>query len=430
MQTWPVEQVCPEDFSQDLVLLKTPAKNQGPVGLADRPPKMGETVVLLGHPLGVVHLIETTGVVEFSGSATQPMISVIPSMPGNSGSPVFNEDNELVGIATRASYFTQTKSQWVSPKSWSVALPNLKKILDAGEKPESFRPVSEIASWSGKSRHWDAESSKSEKALALGQTYLGESFQDREPSKAAAIFVVSAEKGDAAGQNLLADMYYRGDAVPKDTEKAVQLWHKAAEGGNTDAMVRLGAEYDAGSVLEKDRCVSLSWYRKAAADGNTSAMANTGVYYLNGWGTVRDYREGAKWIRQSAENGNAFGQYVYGLLWENGCGVKISDGLAAKWYEEAAKNGNTDGMVSYGHCLEYGQGVKENKDQAIQWFKKALQGGNLQGGYRLAAAYSNGNGVAKDFSKAIETWKECARKGHKASIEKLSFLGVELEKKK
>jgi len=428
MQTWLVEQVCPEDFSQDLVLLKTPAKDQRPVGLADRPPRMGENVVMLGHPLGVVHLIETTGVVEFSGSATQPMISVIPSMPGNSGSPIFNEDNELVGIATRASYFSQTKSQWVSPKSWSVALPNLKKILDAGEKPESFRPVSEIVSWSGKSRDWDAESSKGEKALALGQTYLGESFQDREPSKAAAIFVVSAEKGDAAGQNLLADMYYRGDAVPKDTEKAVHLWHKAAEGGNTDAMVRLGAEYDAGSVLEKDRCVSLSWYRKAAADGNTSAMANTGVYYLNGWGTVRDYNEGAKWIKQSAEKGNAFGQYVYGLLWENGWGVKISDGLAAQWYEAAAKNGNTDGMVKYGHCLEYGQGVKENKEEAIQWFKKALQGGNLQGGYRLAAAYSNGNGVAKDFSKAIETWKECARKGHKASIEKLSFLGVELEK--
>ena len=74
--------------------------------------------------------------------------------------------------------------------------------------------------------------------------------------------------------------------------------------------------------------------------------------------------------------------------------------------------------------------MKENKEEAIQWFKKALQGGNLQGGYRLAAAYSNGNGVAKDFSKAIEVWKECARKGHKASIEKLSFLGVELEKEK
>ena len=52
LQAWVVEQVCPGDFEQDLVLLKTSARDQEAVDLAAQPPKVGEEVQMIGHPLG------------------------------------------------------------------------------------------------------------------------------------------------------------------------------------------------------------------------------------------------------------------------------------------------------------------------------------------------------------------------------------------
>jgi hypothetical protein len=424
LQAWVVEQVCPGDFEQDLVLLKTSARDQEAVDLAAQPPKVGEEVQMIGHPLGVLSLIVTTGKIESPGSLTNAMISKIPSMPGNSGSPIFNGDNELIGIATRASYFVQARSAGVHPKSWAVSLPNLQRIMREAEKPESFHSVEEIVNWNGKSRNWDSESSKKEKTLSLGQTYLSDSYGDKNSPKAAAIFLREAEKGNAQGLGLLADLHYQGEAVPKDTVKAMELWEQSAKKGNARSMFRLGAEYDRGESVPKDRKVALKWFINSAQMGDESAMANTGVYYLNGWGTDRNLEEGRKWIQASAEKGNAFGQYVYGLIWEGGFGVRPNPALAAKWYEQSAENGSLDGMVKYAQCLEFGSGVRENQANAIAWYQKAVIGTNAEAFFRLGSAYANGRGVVKDFPKALELWKKSAKLGHQDSIRKLNSLGI------
>ena len=424
MNKWPVEDVCPGDFSGDLVLLKTYAKNRTGAELADAEPKVSEVVTQVGHPWGVLHSIVSRGKVENIQAAGNTYVCSLASMPGNSGSPVFNEDMELVGITSQGSYFIQSKSPMDLSRAWVVSLAQLKKMAIAAQEESAFFPLAKNLEWQKQSRFWSAEEGKRASSLLMGQTLLAGSYEARQPEKAAAIFVAEAEKGDTEGIYQLANMHYRGEVVSKDQTKALELWNKSADQGNTKAMLRLGAELHQGGIVPKNQTEALKWYLRAAEKGDAMAMAMVGAYYLSGWGTNCDYQLAEKWIRASAEKGNSLGQYCYGFIYERGVGVRSNPALAAKWYEEAAKNGSMDGMVKYGQCLEYGTGTRSNQVAAISWYLKAASSGNLDAQYRLAMAYSEGNGVDKNFPKALDLWKKCARQGHQDSIQKLSILGI------
>ena len=422
MNVWRVEGLMPGEFTSDLVLMKTNGRPKTYAELADVDPKISDLVIQVGHPLGVLRQIVSSGKLENLNGDGGAWVCSLASMPGNSGSPVFNEDKELVGIASRASYFIQSEAVMNTPHAWVVPLDELKKLVQRVEDGADFLPLTVAQEWGARSRFWNVVEAKKAKRLLMGQTLLSGSYEDRDPQKAAAIFLTEAEKGDTQGIYLLGEMHYRGEGVGKDTEKAVELWDESAKQGNTQAMVRLGGEFERGGAVPKDRTKAFQWYQKAAEMGDSAAMANTGVYYLNGWGTERDLHKAAKWVRASAEKGNAFGQYVYGVMFEGGYGVKLSQGLAANWYGKAALGGNLDAMAKYGQCLDFGMGIKPNEVTAIVWYQKAAAGKNLEGIFWLGSAYANGRGVPKDFSRALKLWTESAKLGHQESKNKLDAL--------
>jgi len=426
MNQWPVEGVCPGDFSSDLALLKTAAKPRTFATLADSQPEVSDAVIQVGHPWGVLHPIVSRGKIQNLQGDGGAWVCTLSSMPGNSGSPVFNEDMELVGISSRASYFIQSKAPMDSSRTWVVPLAELKKMVRTAHEESAFSPLARNLEWQKQSRFWSAEEGKKASSLLMGQTLLAGTYEERQPEKAAAIFVTEAEKGDAQGIYLLGEMHYRGEVVQKDPEKALEMWKELADQGNTQAMFRLGAELDRGGIVPQNRTEALKWYLMGAEKGDPAAMANAGTYYLNGWGTPRNFDEALKWIRASAEKGNAFGQYVYGIMWEGGYGVRINPALAAKWYEQAAKGGNLDAMVKYAQCLEFGTGTKTSEVSAIAWYQKAASGNNPEAIFRLGSAYANGRGVPKDFSQALKLWEKSAKMGHKESIQKLASFGREV----
>jgi TPR repeat protein len=426
MNLWPVEGLFPGEFSADLVLMKTSAKPEAFAELADSGPKAADLVIQVGHPWGVLRQIVSDGKLENLHGDGGTWVCSLSSMPGNSGSPVFNEDKELIGISSQATYVIQPKAVVDNSRTWVVPLHELKKMIRSAKDGASFSDYVATKEWEGRSRFWNAAEGKKASSLLMGQTLLSESYEERDPQKAAAIFLTEAEKGDAQGIYLLADMHYRGEGVLKDQEKALEMWKESADQGNAQAMFRLGAEADRGGVVPQNRTEALKWYQKAAEKGDAAAMANTGVYYLNGWGTQRDFQQAEKWIRASAEKGNAFGQYVYGVMWEGGYGVRINPALAAKWFEQAAKGGNLDAMVKYAQCLEFGSGANLNQVGAIVWYQRAASGNNADAIFRLGAAYANGRGVPKDFSQALKLWEKSAKMGHKESIQKLASFGREV----
>lgn len=89
------------DPSRDIALLKVDAVFAG-LPAAAGPPGPGESVLVVGAPLGLTQTI-TTGVVSAVRDRTDGPGSVIqfdaPVNPGNSGGPVINTRKEVVGIA-------------------------------------------------------------------------------------------------------------------------------------------------------------------------------------------------------------------------------------------------------------------------------------------------------------------------------------------
>jgi TPR repeat protein len=376
MQTWVAQKICPGDFTQDLALIKTDARNHPYIELADDDPEKGNKVKVVGHPMGVIHLIESTGSVKSPGSLEDIMILNNPAMPGNSGSPVFNKENQLVGILTRTSYFTKVKDSDVTQNAQAVSLQNLRKIIDSGKDSNSYHPISDIGSWAVKSPQWNPDSSGNEKIVNLGKTYLSDSYEERQTEAARAIFVAEADKGNAEGIRELAKLHFSGVGVQKDKKKALEMMKQAADQGDVDAMRTIGAEYHTGENLPMNQREAFKWFRKSAEGGQVDAMGYLGVYYLNGWGIdSQDRKEAVKWLRKASELGNTQAEYNLGICYHHGMGVGKDADEAYKCFKNSAEHGDAKAQTMLGYYYQTGTVVDKDVKEAMNWYKKAsLQG--------------------------------------------------------
>lgn len=84
------------DFA--LVQLDRPVKNRTPLKLATTEPKVKDSLFMIGHPLGSPTKLSADAEVLLNDKNRQSLISNLDAFDGNSGSPVFNEKNEVLGI--------------------------------------------------------------------------------------------------------------------------------------------------------------------------------------------------------------------------------------------------------------------------------------------------------------------------------------------
>jgi TPR repeat protein len=119
----------------------------------------------------------------------------------------------------------------------------------------------------------------------------------------------AAEQGDACKQSELANCYFNGSGVGKNTENADLWWgwafsgfEKAAEQGDARAQIQVGHCYWYGKGVQKDRQIALMWYKRAAEQGNNESMMHISICYKTE-GNDYEYRH---WLKKSAEQGNEY----------------------------------------------------------------------------------------------------------------------------
>jgi hypothetical protein len=112
-----------------------------------------------------------------------------------------------------------------------------------------------------------------------------------------------AEKGNAAAQYNLGDMYREGEGVAEDDKEAVKWYRKAAEQGHAQAQNNLGDMYANGEGVPMDSKEAVKWYRKAAEQGFDIAQTNLGAMYNNGKGVLKDVVTAYTWYTISVANG-------------------------------------------------------------------------------------------------------------------------------
>jgi V8-like Glu-specific endopeptidase len=84
------------DFA--LVQLDRPVTDREPVRLSSIAPQVGDSVSMIGYPLGLPMKLSRNAKVVRADSDRQTILTNLDAFEGNSGSAVFNSQNEIIGI--------------------------------------------------------------------------------------------------------------------------------------------------------------------------------------------------------------------------------------------------------------------------------------------------------------------------------------------
>jgi hypothetical protein len=98
-----VVQIVSADLERDLVILRVEAKGLPVLRLAEAGAvRAGDTVVAIGHPLGLEDTISNglVSAVRHVNSGLEVLQISAPIAPGSSGGPLFNDRGEVIGVAT------------------------------------------------------------------------------------------------------------------------------------------------------------------------------------------------------------------------------------------------------------------------------------------------------------------------------------------
>lgn len=179
-KVFPVKQICPGDFSADAVILRTEAEDQMFLRLAEQEPSAGDSLFVCGFPLSMNLPVTSRGKVRSLPSAPgRPMLTTVPMMPGQSGSPVLNEQGRLVGVASRGSL--AVKGGGAPARSESVPFPALIRLREFSLEPNAYVRIRELEKWTGRSPFFDPAVASAE------QTVLNRDFSQAEKAISAAI---------------------------------------------------------------------------------------------------------------------------------------------------------------------------------------------------------------------------------------------------
>jgi uncharacterized protein len=131
---------------------------------------------------------------------------------------------------------------------------------------------------------------------------------DADPAKAAALYRLAAEQGDAPAQDMLSWLLLEGEIIPSDPAEA-KLWaERAAEGGVAASMTRLGMLYHNALGVDRDPAQAVIWWRKGAEGDDADAQAMLGAACHMGAGTPVNRVVALAWLLRAVNGGSALAQ--------------------------------------------------------------------------------------------------------------------------
>lgn len=290
-----VRQVCPGDFSADAVFLRTEAEDQMFLRLADQEPSPGDPLWVCGFPLSMNLPVTSEGQVRsLPASPGRPMLTTVPMMPGQSGSPVLDRKGRLVGVASRGSLPVQGGG--APARSEATPWSSLQKLWQLSLRPEYFASAKELRKWTGRGPFFDPA------VAAAEQTVLDRDFNKAEKAISAAlerhpedpglllrramVRVATARFSDAEADARLAAAYGPREPDPRRflgsllitmgrKEEAVDAWQEALRLDPEDADTAEGL----GELL-----INLGKYRQSVEPAEQAVKLNP--QSIRAWSTL------------------------------------------------------------------------------------------------------------------------------------------------
>jgi len=149
----------------------------------------------------------------------------------------------------------------------------------------------------------------------MGRRCLGR-FDATEPDYACARswLAQSASQGRSRSQTLLAYLLMNGHGGPVDEPRAARLYRLAADQGDADAQNNLGEIYEIGRSIAPNMEEALRWYQSAAERGLGAAQFNAGRLWAIGVGDKRDTARARALLLQAEVSGIAQARQVLNWL--------------------------------------------------------------------------------------------------------------------
>lgn len=224
---------------------------------------------------------------------------------------------------------------------------------------------------------------------------------DQDYILAAGFYQRAIELQFSASQVNLANLYWSGKGVPKNTRRAFELYRQAAEANYNMAFAPLGRIYASGDGAPQNHKRAFELFRRASESGVTEANYHLGFAYEKGRGVKQDLAQAKRNYQIAAIQGHGEAQNALGYLYRRGLGVEQDYVQAATWYQLAADQ-RVPGAMNRLSWLLAGCPVEKvcNGGAAINLAQQSLELGETPERLdSLAAGYAR----IGDFDQAMKT---------------------------
>lgn len=438
-----IKAINPGSFENDMVLVKVDKTLTSFAPLASKEPSNADLVYSVGFPEGCNVPVKSKGTIigNVESQGYRSVATSLSTLPGSSGSGVFNNRDELVGIVKERRIPQRDKlTSAKAASTWLTPLTDIQKLLRDYRTSKVFL-LSDRSEWSKRCELWSENRSGKElfeEALKKFQTDTAESelllkkaFDSGHMMAGTLLGGMLVSKKDRTQNDLENAFTYfskAGETVPtalclagtakiegwgttKDVEGGLKNLKKASEQGCMAADTMLGYYYLNGHYVDKNEKEAVSLLTKAAKDGNMEAQYYLGVCFDEGRGVEKDPKESAKWLTQSAEQGYALAQSELAVFYFHGKGVIKDEKEEFKWRSRAAEQGNANAQNALGFCYAEGAAVSQDEKKAFEWYNKSANQGFREAQYNLGWCYSDGKGVNKDEKESAKWFTKAAEQG-------------------
>ncbi len=247
-------------------------------------------------------------------------------------------------------------------------------------------------------------------------------FQRGEYLTAFQIALPLAERGDAAAQTLIAELYEKGLGIAKDTKEAAKWYEIAAKSGNREAQFAYALKLIQGKDVPRDKATGEAMMKKAAEAGHAIAMFNHANQIIANRPTSAGYRLALPFYEKAAENRLADAYYALSVIHKEGLTTGIQDpDKARKWLEKAARSGVDTAQVELGIALVNGTDGPKDIKRAFNVLNNAAVAGNVIAQNRIAHMYLSGIGIKASQVDAAK-WHILARRAGRFDLTLDQFM--------
>ncbi|WP_198174219.1 tetratricopeptide repeat protein [Mesorhizobium xinjiangense] len=240
-----------------------------------------------------------------------------------------------------------------------------------------------------------------------------------------------AQKGDAAAQTLVAEIYSRGLGVRRDPAAAAEWYGKAAEQGVPEAQLQYALVLMDGKYASQDKDRAYELLGQAADAGNRLAMFNYAQMTIEREPGPSGLDKAIDYYEKAAELGLADAQYAMAQVLARGTGGRMADERAARTLLAKAARQNYDtAQVELATWLVEGRGGPRDYETGFRWMKLAANGGNVAAQSRLAKLYWQGLGTEPDSIEAAAWYILARRAGLKDPVLNDLLAGLTAEEQK